>query len=487
MANRNHNLAEVLPDQESNLARETRPKPREVKEEMPPEERRRRDQVRKDFETSVGLDRNFFAEVKRHGPELEDTIDLIEDVESLTFGGELDNVRLGDVSLNGVSRRVYDGEPVRVAYVKSAGDETYYRRDERGVNFNVQQSRDPQTGSLLEKIVPTAEVIRAMKLKLEDEQNNIQKYDLIMKSLPTICSRIADAYGITPKDLPIRPDVMSNRISIPIESSPKREYAASRIDELVNFGVVPLTVLRKEAGYTDIQSVQEAVRATDPQIPPRPMTEDDFDELVKEGPRHPGAESFMRVACLDYLIQSLDRHDNNILYDEAGKKFHAIDNAMSFPLQIRIDANDPSKDTIADPMVSYPLEVIDKHPDWKLDAEALEGLKQLHSAIVKYLEERPRLKAEQKQNPFAMQTPEALRAGKEAKYLTSLFRFLFGNERIAAKEAEAFAIRLTHLIKLGRPPELPESVFSRQAKTMFKMQKEASEQNKSTPREALGR
>ena len=275
---------------------------------------------------------------------------------------------------------------------------------------------------------------------------------------------VAAYYGIKPEEVPLDEDTMSSRAGLEKQSSAVHEYVVSRVDQLFNFGVVQLTELRAEEGNIDIASVQLGVISTDEKEPARPVTKKLFAEILAKGKDHPGAKSLMRLACLDYLVKTLDRHPNNVFYDPVSHQFSGIDNAASFGLSYKSERVDKSGEKVVtqgplDNFASVALESISKDEEWFVDDEALESMKEVYNNIVQYLRVREDFKHGKMplEAFFGEADPaiqDSLRAdGKEIKYISQLFRQMFRNEKIAAKEAIEFAQRLREVIVDRRPPQ----------------------------------
>ncbi|MBU0540719.1 hypothetical protein KKD88_00865 [Patescibacteria group bacterium] len=406
----------------------------------------RRLQIRALEQRTRELDEELFAQIKRPAVTLEESLERIETVDSMRDGRELDCYELGESGRNLTTRRIYEGEPPRIAYVKPQTGEISFERDpETGTVKKVSRVWNPNTQSI-DKHYESME---------DDAEESLFSYHL--NDRPNLLRTISEHYGIEVGDVPLNPESLTMRLSIDVEKGAIREYIASRIDELFHFDVVPLTVLRAEEDLTDISSVQEAVRSSDPERPVRSIELEDLADLKARGTEHPAAKSFIRIACLDYLIKSTDRHCGNILYDPAREKYIAIDNGYSMGLSEIVD----KKSRPADPLLTVPLELLQIEQDWKLDDEALEELKRVYEATKEYLALRQNKKSLGRELDLDKldDIPTTVGKGKEIKYISKLFRTLYGNERIATKEALEFMKRVKKIIDLGRPPQLgPEEL-----------------------------
>lgn len=367
---------------------------------------------------------------------------VIQTLETLTYGIELSSQPVTDANINETTRRVYDGDPPCFAYVKSSFGEMCFDAKGNIHAFDHVQAKRVPTG----QVFPASEMNYISTLFKPDTRAHItwhlsRKYD-IPEDDPSFSSETT---------------LLAPRLGVEAGSGTVREYAASRIDALLGFHTVPLTVLRVESvpGQIDsLLSVQEAVHSTHAEAPSRPLyiqetnilyTQDPsmwasaFDERFdkyhadiahtvsrnEETDREP-AQSLMRIACLDYLIGNMDRHYGNILFDPTSKTFHAIDHGLSFGTARHIPMVHSDHVTTFG-LRSFPLEIVTAHPSLKLDERALDQLR----AFVEDLK-----------------TDTAIQ-----KTIERLFTMLFPDPRVAAVEQKHFLMRLNLLIEYGRPPD----------------------------------
>ncbi|KAA0205917.1 hypothetical protein EDM68_04170 [Candidatus Uhrbacteria bacterium] len=268
-----------------------------------------------------------------------------------------------------------------------------------------------------------------------------------------------------------------------------REFVFSQMDKLLDFGVIPETVLRAEKDKTgkpqEIMSVQKLERA-------RGLSEDELEGLWALETSHPLAKQMTRIAALDYLLVSSDRHGDNFLlvgedleepmYDpsthtwtEKDVKLAGIDNAyamgLGFPESSRRWKEEGSleKGLMLRPFphVSVPLEYV-RLKNAELDEEALAGVRDVYEKILLYSQERPKFKKLQEKyrtNPASMTAEETAlyqkmdTVGEYPKYVTDLFRLAFRSdgsdpdrEKIVQIELDAFLERCEYLLKHKRPP-----------------------------------
>ena len=401
----------------------------------------RRKEVAELAKRASELDRELFGSILAAETPGE-AIEKIETIESLAFGKELERHEVGEKSVNAVTRRVFEGDPPRIAYVKPQGCEGAFVYDaSRRAVYRTVNAWDERQARYIETRWPIPG-LASSGIKRELENRGARK------------ERVAKHYGIDAQDVPLSGTETTAKYGIDPGKGAIREYIVSRINELLRFDVVPLTALRAEKGNVDLSSVQEAAKSTNPERPSRFLSDEEAEEIIERGPQYPGARSMMRMACLDYLVKSSDRHVGNMLFDPESKQFTAIDNGYSMGLSEHVETESvgaeksPASRSI-DRYLSIPMEIVKMHPDWELDDEARANLFELQESIKHYLSAREK-------EPGS----RGLGAGKEIKYITKLFRLLYGNEQIAKKEALDFMDRIGRILALGRPPKLPEAELS---------------------------
>ncbi len=418
---------------------------REQKPETPQDryERQRREENRQILDRAQSIDQRYFTAAGSWPDNLDKKIEKIDLAETLAYGEEIKRELIGEQGFNAITRRTYEGvNGTAVAYVKPrAGDLTYEYDPETDEVYDVRQqwNEDAQRMELVSEVT-------------EDEYTQLSVKEWY-KNQDNARRVIALHYEVPIDEIP-RQKRMTERLGITEGSLPLREYAASRIDQMLGLDVVPLTVLREEPEQHDIVSVQEAVKTTDPQRPPRVMTPNDFLFVAgrvpgfteNTGPEHPAAKSMMRIAALHWLIKSADAHLGNVIYDQAAQKYYSIDNGVSLgPSFVESEGEEPRS---VNPHVSAPLEIVNDFPDWKLDDEAIEGLKRFYEETMQYLKERE--SAVEENGPIS-------RPDSGIKQLTSLFRLLYQNESAAKKEAMELLKKISYLIHNGRPPILEKA------------------------------
>ncbi|MBI5654167.1 hypothetical protein HZC53_00715 [Candidatus Uhrbacteria bacterium] len=378
------------------------------------------------------LDLDFAMLPQRDLGELADFVERIETLEALSTR-EPDRIEsVGTPGMNDIERHVFGERP---AYVKGQNGEALYKIKDGTTSTVVKLEWDGKRKQWVEKEDP--ELDPKIQDYILDTERNRQQY----------IQDVADYYGIDPSEVPIlKARGIPVRIGIEAGSGPLNEYASSRVDQLLNFGVVPLTVVRESNDGTELRSIQEAAPSKNPDNPTREMSPDDFRDLLTRGPNHPAAKSLMHIAVLHKLRPASDGHIGNVLYDPDAQQFYAIDNGLSGGLSRQTAAGQRIP---VDNLVSVPLEVVMKFPDWKLDDEALGNMQKLYDSLVAYAELR-------RQKPGTLEESEKMdlekvEKGKEARALSDLFRMVYGHDKIADVELGAFLTELKKIIDDGRP------------------------------------
>ncbi len=388
----------------------------------------------------------------RASEEGSEVIRKLEVIEVLSDGVEDEGPEFGfeNLGVNVTSRKLYvsaeEGahapEPVEGVTKAEWGEVSYTLRN--GEIKKILRRALP-SGAIKEELVP-------MSRGNESEQKQAWAWTDFLKVRSKFIRRIARRYGIEESEVPLHPDRISFRCGIDVGQQTRSEFTVSRIDQLCGLDTVPITVLRKEK--SGLVSVQQLVEA-------RETFNNDFREAIKLPAEHPTAKSLIRMACLDYLTQGLDRHPGNIMFDEAKQSFIAIDNGLAMGLSVTRDVNILDKktgdikrtervDAPPDGMYSVPIELVELRSDWKLDDEALQTMKTLYNELFQHATYAAGELSFEDQQALSMSTVR----GESAKYLLNLFRFQYQQEKIAAKELKNFLDRLRYLIDNRCPPPM---------------------------------
>jgi hypothetical protein len=426
-------------------------------------------------------------------PERMRTTDVME---TLSGGEEMKMKRksIGEAGVNGITKREYGEKESISAYVKPQAEEASFRYDaavdgviktQKVFNSETQQmetidSVEAKGGKTYEEYLrkipdewlkgsenPEQRRQELAKDEYDYRRGLVSAFKTRSEYQPTLRAQVAQRYGISPEEVPMTEGVFGPREGIGVNKSAVREYTASRIDKLLGFNVVPVTVLRAEKNeadrVVDVSSVQEAIVPTDPDEPLQTLEQNLYEELLAKGEGHPGARSFMRIACLDYILGSLDRHEKNILYDPKTQEFGAIDNGLSGGISREVEhtAADGTAQTIVetlDPIRSIPLEVVQQIPDWQLDDEAMKNVKFLyertaHQPAASEIQAAGAAHTEgTSESRIGALIEETL--GEHETYLSDLLRLQYENDKIAHIEAQAMLERIGHVMQHGRPPNM---------------------------------
>lgn len=200
----------------------------------------------------------------------------------------------------------------------------------------------------------------------------------------------------------------------------------------------------------------------------RGLTGAEFQAMLEQGPDHPRAKYVMRIACMNYLAKSSDTHIDNIIVDTTSDKLSLIDNGLSGGLSRRSKTPNENGDheEPVDPYRSVMWEAVDKHPDWQLDDEAVEELKELHGRLVGYMQTLYELSSGGLSDKGVQERLEAemkkKTGGAEVKYLSELYSIIYRNKKIASKELNSLIKRIGYLITHRRPPTLPSAANAMQ-------------------------
>jgi hypothetical protein len=393
--------------------------------------------------------RLFATRASEEGSEI---IRKLEVIEVLSDGVEDDGPEfaLENEGVNVTSRKLYvskeEGahapEPVEGITKAEWGEVSYTLKD--GEIKKILRRAQP-SGAIEEELV-------SMSRGQKSEQKLAQTWTAFLMIRPEFIRQIAEQYDIEESEVPMHPERMSFFYGVDVGQQTRSEFTVSRIDQLCGLDTVPITVLRKEKH--GLASVQELVEA-------RETIEGDFTKTLKLPAEHPTVKSLIRIACLDYLTQGLDRHPGNIMFDEARQTFIAIDNGLAMGLSVRREVKFADKETgeikrieqRAAPlngMNSVPIELAELRPDWKLDDEAWQIMKTLYDELFQYAAYAAGDLSFEDQQAL----PPGVVKGELAEYLSDLFRFQYQQEKVAAKELMRFLGRLRHLIDRRRVPPM---------------------------------
>lgn len=303
-----------------------------------------------------------------------------------------------------------------------------------------------QSGKLVEQSLPFDE-------NDEDQREMIEYFTNRLNNLGNTLESLAYEYEIAPDEVPLSSERFLFKAGFDVGQPARSELTVSRIDRLCGLNVVPLTTLRSEKhGLASVQEKADA-RLTRPH---------DFRRALKLDADHPMAKSLIRIACLDYLVGSGDRHEKNLMFNKKTQEFIAIDNGYSlgFSRDTQVNHLDKATGEIVssnvqnapmEGLISVPIELMEKRGDWQLDDESWQAMKSLYDEL--YASAQSRVGKMSVDEEKDMISPIAT-GGEAAKFLSELFRFQFQNEKVADKEIGHFLERLRYLIENRRPPAM---------------------------------
>lgn len=266
--------------------------------------------------------------------------------------------------------------------------------------------------------------------------------------------------GVPPEKIAYDNAAANARVGILPGESTIREVAQSWIDMLLDFEVVPMTVMRPEEDGTDVASVQENVtyhERVDGEHSPRiahQLMNIETDWFFDEPPDRWGAileaqdpevsiqgdldwaskdpaRSLTRAGVLAFLMGDLDGIERNIMFHPVTGRVWKIDNGLSLGVVTGKELpgiTNPGDDRPWKEVAkSVPLELMIRH-GLELDDEARENVKRLHAE---------------------MQSKES----KHYACIKSMFRhiFLSYGDVIADNRFQEFLERLEMIAAYGKP------------------------------------
>ncbi len=395
--------------------------------------------------------RLFVEQMKAGAEELQKTMDKLDTIDVLTYGTQEDKTQLEGAGINESNAYEYQLEESPMRNVDMVEGVTKPSWGE--VAFTVYEgtpvrvSKKVEDGELIEELTTFVTAIpqeKALARYVESE----------MEYIPLKIKRIAKTYDISVDEVPMSREQISFRLGIDVGQQTRSEFTVSRIDALTGLQVVPVTVLRKDK--YGIASVQEKISAIH-------VDEKIIKEVLAQKADQPGPKSIIRMACLDYLIRSSDRHFGNFMYDEVSEEFIGIDHGMTMGLscdeevdEVDVDGNvlrTKLENRSMDVTESVPMEMVDFREDWYLDDEAHGIMRQLFVDLESY---SAYVKIKNKTLEMEESVPRHVREGDAMSYLMDLFKFQFKHEKIAAKELQHFIERLAYIVQHRRPPRVKE-------------------------------
>ena len=417
--------------------------------------------------------------VKRHAHEVENVMQLASAIEGgletlLDDDGDRKTLKerkvlseskilirgLINVLSNNNVEQIYldDEKEPKIAYAKSEMGENFYVFEEDG-RVMKQRKVINKKGEveIIKSEVMNQKVAAALKVRQESEA---------MRRAET-----ASYYNIPIDSVPVDDSEMGVKY-MDQGHAVKSEYFTSVLDAVLRFKVSQPTAVRKEDGA--LVSVQAHAEG-------KALGSKELNNFLENKSKMDGAESLMRIACLDFLIKQADRNPDNIFYDEKTKKFRGIDNGSANQLSKSGELVMPNGETYkmgmpVDSYLSIPMDMLDMDKDWQLDEEAYESLRNLYNNVLNYVKFANGLLSEEE----ADNLPEIVKQGVEAKLISNMYKMMYersdenGNiipetRVIAQKEADEFMKRLMLLLVHKRPPKLDAKFHAKKPIDIFKI------------------
>ncbi|MFH1621230.1 MAG: hypothetical protein ABIB04_04050 [Patescibacteria group bacterium] len=280
------------------------------------------------------------------------------------------------------------------------------------------------------------------------------------KTMPGIIKSLAMTYDVPVEALPFREGELNLKL-MDTSHTIKSEVAFSALATIIGFDEIPPTVLKMDSH--DLASLQLGVTG-------QPLDPKKYMELCEVKSKGDEQNSLARLACLDYLGKSSDRHPNNIRYDDETGHYFGIDNGYSLGLSEKNSDQSASsthgmKRVPIDKYLSLPLEIVEQNPTINLSEKDRAKLKQVWDDIKTYLAYRKG--ALDKEEIDAL--PDAVKNGVAAHAIGDIFRFLHervdennkvipDTKKIAKQEADDFIAKLYEISQTGRPSNLGKSL-----------------------------
>lgn len=417
---------------------------------------------------------------------VEDAVRAIETFETLQYGNIVDREPVGQTT-HPVERLVFDGKPEQAGYAKREQDRVRYCVRDNKV-FEVHHVWDGPSRSYVREEKPLREDMSWDQFR-QTEQGAKQQAEHFHETRKTIASH----YGVDEARIELNMDALGSRASIPAREL-ERSVGVSALDLMTGLNTVPLTIVRREKSVDplmhdrDLFVVQEAIdgKRGGQYDHAEPVTLEMYEELRDQGITHPAAESWMDNACAAYLYGALDGNLNNMRRIGNTFKTFDCDNVLGYSITDTRDGK--TRGRPLDLLVSPPLEAVtaSESPLWVLTEEKRAGLERLYNACLTYVSWK---EGKTPSNTFSAVTdeeldralegigspgigvseprvissfhvdendliPSAKEERKIARALSDIFRYIFHDDTIAAREVVQFLERLKYLVEHGRPPAL---------------------------------
>ncbi len=428
------------------------------------EERRSRKTM---FDRIRAVDTAIFTKIDVDPGNVFNRVSQIEALESLAMGKQKERKRLGDAGVNAIMRMKIerDGGGEIVGFMKQKSGEAYFDKDGTPLIYSVSDDQ----------------YFRNEGVDVDPGQRAIAQQWSSDSFKQEYAVQMAKAYGVPPEEFEayktsLEVDRFGPRIDIPPEGFIAREVAMSRIDMLCEFDVIPPTAARKidrlvadGHGGTkiveDIASVQEGVSSTSEENPARYLsakefeamnknnasewsdtigikyTEEERKKLEQDGRLPEPQESMARLATLDWLMGSQDRHFENMFIDPVSGKVTGIDNGLH-------------SGRARDLVIKHGREeyAIEDGKRIKRKSDPTEGMRQLRSIPLEILGQRPELKLGPKdQEKMGKIYKDIMSGGPQKEVIEQVYKMMFPDRREARVQMGKFIARLKYIADHGRP------------------------------------
>ncbi|MCE9586428.1 hypothetical protein K8R04_03870 [Candidatus Uhrbacteria bacterium] len=421
------------------------------------------------------VDEVIFRKIGAETGDISKHIEQIEVLESLATGKQKERKRLGDAGINAILRMKFEreGGGEVVGFMKQKSGEAYFDKD--GTNLIYSASDEKYFRDESSEVDPTQKMIAEQW----SSEEFIQEYAVQM----------AKAYGIPSEEFEkykasLRVDRFGPRIDIPPEGFIAREVAMSRVDMLCGFDVIPPTAAREidrmvmdeEQGtkiVKDLASVQEGVSSIDSENPSRFLTAKEFDAfqeqppsewhkiigieytpeelaaLEKDGRLPQPQESMARLATLDWVMGSQDRHFENMFIDPVSGKVTGIDNGLHSGRARDLKIRHGREET-----------VVTEGKRVKQKSDPTEGMRQLRSIPLEIMNAQQELRLSRKDQEQMKTLYEAiLNDGPQKEVIEQTYKMMFDDLREAKVQMAKFVARLKYVADNGRPGVTSSEVF----------------------------
>lgn len=447
--------------QESSI--ETRPKTEKPAVMAPSAEKTVRKNV---LDRQKKIDEILVQQIGAEKGEVSELIERVEAVETLSFGKMIERKRMGDGSVNAVMRVKLESEQGEMtAFMKQRSGEAYFDMDGTPLVYSIADDK----------------YFRNENEEVDEDQSFIARQWSSEAFQNEYAIQMAKQYGIPAQDFEtykasLRPERFGPRVDIPPDGFIPREVAMSRMDMLCGFDVIPPTSAREidrmvqdeQMGtrvVKDLASVQKGVESTDPKRPARYLHAEEFEaflsqppsewhktmgieyepevleQMKKEGRLTEPQESMSRLATLDWLMGSQDRHFENMFIDPATGKMKGIDNGLHSGRARGLKIAHGPEEWTMEP---------GKNTKEKSDPTA--SIRQLRSIPLEIMLEQSNLRLSPRDQSQMKKIYDGMLAGgPEKEVIEQTYKMMFPDIREARVQMLQFISRLKYIVDHGRP------------------------------------